>query len=157
MPDIWLTRIAITDLKEAVINTFIALLGALIGGTVLYILGSMFFENTKQFLNYVPAISESMVNQAGIQMQEDNPVIAIIKTGFTGLPFKIYAAWAGYLSLSFPIFILVSVFARIVRFISLILMVYRIKNTLKLFVPTKKILWFHSGLWRCFIVTIFIQ
>ncbi|PCI55524.1 MAG: hypothetical protein COB36_07860 [Alphaproteobacteria bacterium] len=150
VPDIWLTRITVTDLKEAVINAFITLIGALIGGTVLYILASMFFDDMRRFLDYVPAISEGMIDKAGVQMQEENPVKAIIMAGFTGLPFKIYAAWSGHLALSLPVFILVSAVARIGRFLFLIFVIYGTKSVLKSYMSTKNLLWLHTVLWICF-------
>lgn len=67
----------------------------------------------------------------GVQMQNTNPAKAIIEAGFTGLPFKIYAVWSGYLAISFPIFLLVSVVARIGRFLSLIFVVYGVKECIK--------------------------
>ncbi len=150
VPDIWLTRIAITDFKEAVVNAFIALLGALIGGALLYVLGNMLFESVKQFLDYIPAISKSMVNKVGVQMQETSPVKAIIQAGFTGLPFKIYAVWSGHLAISLPVFLLVSAVARIGRFLSLIFVVYGMKSALRSRMSAKNLLWLHVIFWVLF-------
>ncbi|PCJ99185.1 MAG: hypothetical protein COA45_07035 [Zetaproteobacteria bacterium] len=150
VPDIWLTRIAVTDLKEAVINAFITLIGALIGGTVLYILASISFDYIRQALDFVPAISKNMIDQAGEQMQNANPVKVIIMAGFTGLPFKIYAAWSGHLALSVPVFILISAVARIGRFLFLIFVIYGTKSVLKSYMSTKNLLWLHTVLWICF-------
>ncbi|MCC6598533.1 MAG: hypothetical protein IT559_07070 [Alphaproteobacteria bacterium] len=150
VPDIWLTRIAVTDLKKAVINAFIALLGALTGGTVLYFLSGMFFDNIKQFLDHIPAISEVMIDKVGTQMQGSNPIKSIVAAGFTGVPFKIYAAWSGHLAIPLPVFILISAVARIGRFLSLILMTYGVKSALKSYVSTKNLLWLHASLWTLF-------
>lgn len=150
VPDIWLTRIAATDLKEAVINALIALSGALLGGVLLYVLSQHYFDNIRSLLDYVPAISETMVDEAGRELQGSHPLSAIILAGFTGVPFKIYAAWAGHLDISFPHFLLACAVARLGRFFAVIFAAYLIISAVRSRVEITGLFRMHAVLWGLF-------
>ena len=157
VPDIWLTKLALTNLKDALINSLYALLGALCGGTILYVLGSFIFDTILHFLTHIPAISQNMVDTAGAQMQDNNPAKAIMKAGFTGVPFKIYAAWSGHLQLPFLIFLTVGAIARLARFASLILITYGIKTLLSPHITIQKIHALHLIFWIIFYLFYFLK
>lgn len=62
VPDIWLSRIVIKSPKEAYINVAITTAGALAGGIIMYYMGTTMFEALFPFLDNVPAISKTMIN-----------------------------------------------------------------------------------------------
>ena len=155
VPDIWLTRIALSDTKEALINALIALAGAMLGGALLYSLGAAFFDELRQLLNYVPAISDRMIDRVGVSVQEDGVFHALMSAGFTGQPFKIYAAWAGHLTLSPLSFFLAGLIARLSRFVAVILVAWGARSVVGTFVNEQQLYGLHAGLWIAFYIFYF--
>ncbi len=116
VPDIWLSRIVLEDKKEAYINIACTTLGALFGGAVLYFLALSYFDDIRGLLDLIPGVSNTMVEQTGEQVQALG-IWETLMTGITsGVPYKIYASWSGYLGLSFGTFLLASAVIRTLRF-----------------------------------------
>ena len=150
VPDIWLTRIAVQDFREATLNAAIALAGALLGGVVMYVLSGLYFAEIERLLMHVPAISAAMVADTGTEMRGDHPLLSIVLAGFSGVPYKIYAAWAGQLGLSVPLFLLASALARTARFVAVILAACLLKSILRRHLGPTALLWAHAILWAVF-------
>jgi membrane protein YqaA with SNARE-associated domain len=126
VPDIWLSRIAVLgSLREAWLNSFLAALGAILGGCILYVAAQMAFPAVTHFLVSIPAISDGMVAAAGVHIAQGSFVQSLFAGALTGVPYKIYASWAGHLSVPLYLFLAATFCARLFRFMTIILL-YRL-------------------------------
>jgi len=115
VPDVWLTYTSLTSLKKGFKNVIYALIGALFGGTLMYILGWHDITRISNLLAKIPLVDLSIINEVKESIQSDG-VSAMFVGPLKGIPYKIYASFAGALSMNYFIFILISVFARGIRF-----------------------------------------
>lgn len=157
VPDIWLSRIALTDKKEALINIGFATLGALLGGSILYFLALEYFENIQNFLGFIPGISSAMIEQTGNQVQEQGLGEALLTGIASGIPYKIYAAWSGHLGLSLGVFLLASAFIRALRFTLVTGMAYVASLPLKRRLNTAWLHSLHAICWITFYIFYFYR
>ncbi len=126
VPDVWLSRIAVLgSLREAWLNSLFAALGAALGGCILYVAAQSVFPAVEHFLISIPAISDGMVAQAGVNIAQGSFVQALFAGALTGVPYKIYASWAGHLSVPLYIFLAATFYARLFRFMTIVLL-YRV-------------------------------
>ena len=118
VPDVLLTFVALKDGKRATTLCLWALGGALVGGTIMFWWGSHDKESAEDLLTEIPAIDHAMIQKVETQM-EDNGVKAAFVGPLTGRPYKIYATYAGSSGENLAIFLLISVPARLLRFLAL--------------------------------------
>lgn len=157
VPDIWLSRIVLEDKKEACINIAFTTLGALFGGSIIYFLASSHFENIRIFLDFIPGISNNMVEQTGSQIKELGLWEALLTGIASGIPYKIYASWSGYLSLSFIMFFMASAFIRTLRFIAVTGLAYITSAVLKDRMDMGKMFLLHAACWLVFYIFYFYK
>ncbi len=157
VPDIWLSRIAITSPREAYINVTIATAGAVLGGFIMYFVGLYAFEQLHKLLPLIPAIHSTMVENVGIELQHENPLYAMQKGSVTGIPYKIYALWAGHLEISLIIFITITTIVRSVRFTLVTIVAHGMSLVLKKCINTRNILSIHILLWIAFYIFYFYK
>jgi len=117
-PDVMIAPMAIAK-KNNFINIFlIATTFSVLGGILGYILGAYFFDfaiNIVEFYNY----EKEVINLKKALNQGDGfyTWLAILfLAGFTPLPYKIFTIVSGLIGFSFPIFILISLISRGLRF-----------------------------------------
>ncbi|MDB9960464.1 hypothetical protein OAD62_00035 [Oceanihabitans sp.] len=103
------------SLKKGFKGVLFALIGALVGGTVMFIIGHYNITATVKFLAKIPLIDFSIINEVKESLQLDG-ALAMFLGPLKGIPYKIYAAYGGALSMNYFVFIAVSVFARGIRF-----------------------------------------
>ena len=115
VPDVLLTLIACRALKPALKATVAALVGALAGGVLMYLLGAREPGYARFFLDHVPAISPALVTRVASQVDEIG-LMAVLLGPLKGIPYKIYAVEWGARGGSFVAFMLISIPARYVRF-----------------------------------------
>lgn len=157
VPDIWLSRIVLEDKKEAYINIAFTTLGSLLGGSLLYFLALSYFEGIENFLDIIPGISGAMVEQIGNQIQNLGVWDALL-TGITsGIPYKIYASWSGYLELSFIVFFIASAFVRTLRFTAVVGLTHMISVVVSKKVDMRKMLLLHAACWLLFYIFYFYK
>ena len=84
MPDVWLSRIALTNPKEAYINIAIATLGAVTGGIIMYCAGAYAFAQTEAALPFVPAVSPEMVGRVDGDINTHSLLYAMSQGMFRG-------------------------------------------------------------------------
>src|SRR5699024_12531717 len=82
---------------------------------IMYVLGIYQFEGIAGFVEKVPAINESMMEEVKGSLQNEG-LIAMILGPTKGIPYKIYAIYANQLGIGFISFILASIPARFIRF-----------------------------------------
>ncbi len=121
VPDILLTVVAVGDRRRAMRACGAAIAGALAGGLLMYLWGSRDQAGATAALDAVPAIGPAMIGQVRSGLATTG-AMAILLGPLTGTPYKIFAVMSGGMGIGLPVFLLVSVPARGVRFFALTLL-----------------------------------
>jgi len=116
VPDVLLTLIACRSLRASLKATTAAILGALLGGIVMYGLASVSPETARSWLVHVPAIHPPLLQRVESQFAACG-LEALVLGPTLGIPYKIYAVEWGARHGNFPMFVLLSVPARGIRFV----------------------------------------
>jgi membrane protein YqaA with SNARE-associated domain len=116
VPDVFLTLIALRSRRNAVRASTAALAGALFGGAIMYWGGLDMPRTMRSLLDQVPAISSTLIADVRSQLARDG-LWAVMLGPLLGRPYKIYAVEWGANHGSLPLFLLISVPARYLRFI----------------------------------------
>ena len=151
VPDIWLSRIAITNPKRAFTNLCFALTGALIGGAMMYMAGSAMPDKMVHLLDKVPAISLMMIMSVKAQVS-DHAIFSMFRGAITGIPYKIYAVMYGQFATPFGIFLIASALARSLRFAIVIALTCLLSRIAKKFTAEKNLNLIHAILWTGFYI-----
>lgn len=120
VPDVLLTFIAVQDRRRALLACGGAVAGALAGGVLMYLWGSIDPRGALTVLDAVPAIGPAMIEEVRASLERAGAT-AIFLGPLTGTPYKIYAVMTGSMGTSLPLFLLVSLPARSLRFVALTL------------------------------------
>ena len=120
VPDVYLGFVALFNWRRGLWVTMAALLGAMFGGAMMYGLAMNNPSGVNRFLTYVPMIDAPLVAEVAEQTRADG-LIAVLFGPFRGTPYKIYAAQAGGQSLPFVAFVLMTIPARLQRFLPVVL------------------------------------
>ncbi|MBU63806.1 MAG: hypothetical protein CMI26_15045 [Opitutae bacterium] len=149
VPDILLTYLALKDPRRATKACLWALVGALVGGTAMFCWGNYNLKGAEGFLTEIPAIDKQLLKKVEGQIENDG-VKATFYGPITGRPYKIYSVYAGAKGISFPSFLLVSIPARLLRFILLTWITWWVASKLlaKLQVRSRTLIL--SGIWIAF-------
>lgn len=157
VPDIWLSRQVITDARAALIGIALATLGALTGGLLLYSAASQSPETVWFWIDLIPGISGSMVTDSGNDIKQDGLWMSLLVGMASGVPYKIYATWAGDLSLPLITFISATVCIRALRFSIVTGLAYGINYALKSKYSINIRLVIHGAAWIIFYVIYFYK
>lgn len=122
VPDVLLSAVALTSVRRALTLGVWVLAGALVGGTVMWMLGRAQPATGTELLVLLPAIDAAMIADVGQQLQSSG-LPALFAGPVTGTPYKIYALQSGNLGVGLLEFLLVSVPARMLRFVAITLAV----------------------------------
>lgn len=150
VPDIWLSRIVLKDRKEAYLNIAFSAAGALIGGALLYYLAQSHFATLKTQLAIVPAVSPTMIEGVGQQIEQIGLGPALFHGMITGIPYKLFASWSGHLQLSFASFLMVSLLMRSVRFLVVTALVHGLSTLARNRISLTTQYWLHGCGWTAF-------
>lgn len=115
VPDVWLSIVGRNKLRIGLIACLYSLIGAMIGGLLMFSWGSNDQAAANQLLDKIPAISPVMINDVNRQLKEQG-LIAVLFGPLNGTPYKIYAVQAAGQGLSLWAFMLVTIPARLIRF-----------------------------------------
>jgi membrane protein YqaA with SNARE-associated domain len=121
VPDVLLTFVALRNLRRALVACGVVLLGALAGGVLMYTWADRHPEAARSAVERVPAISAGLMQAVAGQLREQGPLAAVVGA-FVGRPYKIYAVTAAGAGISLPVFALITVPARLSRFVLLTLL-----------------------------------
>lgn len=116
VPDVYLGFVALFHWRSSLMATIIAMGGALIGGGLMYLLGGLFGTGMNELLLRIPLIDQAMLDLVAGRLQSQG-LAALLSAPFQGVPYKIYAVHAGAQDLGIVPFLLVSIFARLERFL----------------------------------------
>jgi membrane protein YqaA with SNARE-associated domain len=120
VPDVFLTFLAIRGVRVGLLGCAAAVVGALIGGVIMYRWGARDQDGAQAVLKRLPAINAGEVSRVREHVERSG-FGALFLGPMTGTPYKIYAVEAGGRGLSLPAFLLVSVPARGTRFVAVTL------------------------------------
>jgi membrane protein YqaA with SNARE-associated domain len=116
VPDVALTFLAILGPREAWAACTAAVAGAVVGGWLIYLWGRHDDSGLRRVLVRIPAIDRREI--AAVRRRvERSGMIAVFLGPLLGTPYKLYAADAGRRGMSLPVFLMLTVPARSVRFV----------------------------------------
>ncbi|MFW5426906.1 MAG: hypothetical protein ACKE8G_00930 [Methylophagaceae bacterium] len=116
VPDVWLSIVARDNLKKGLIACFYSLLGALVGGTLLFVFALYDFNTVSGVIEAVPAINQDMLSRVHSELSEQG-LIAVILGPLSGTPYKTYIINSANLDINLWCFLLISIPARLIRFL----------------------------------------
>jgi membrane protein YqaA with SNARE-associated domain len=130
VPDVWLSVVAVwRGRRAALLAAGWAVGGAVVGGALMHIWGASSPDAAVAALARLPAISPAMI--AGVHADlERLRGAAVVIGAVTGVPYKIYAVLAQEAGLQLPLFLLISVPARAIRFVIVVLVADRLNEML---------------------------
>ena len=151
VPDVLISMLAVRRrLRAALMATLAALAGALVGGWLMYSWGTGASEKViSGFLDTVPAVSREMIERAYEAMRAEG-ARAVLWGPLSGTPYKIYAALAPHAGVPLATFLLISVPARLGRFLLVAIAAFMLGRALKWFLPRLNPLWVWGGFWLAF-------
>jgi membrane protein YqaA with SNARE-associated domain len=116
VPDVLLTFVCLKDRRQATRLCFWALGGALAGGVIMFTWGAIQKDSAVHLLEHVPAISQPLIEEIDHQVKTHG-AMATLAGPLAGKPYKVYAVQAGAAGVSLPVFLLISIPARLLRFL----------------------------------------
>lgn len=145
VPDVFLTAIVILSFRLAFQAVFAAWAGAMLGGSCAYFFAVHAPELARKVLETVPWISPSLIEKAALQYQQHG-AFSMLSGGFSGMPYKIYAWYAGSQQLDFAAFLFMGAGARWLRFTCYMLIMAGIVKLLRRWLSTTQIygVWFSA-------------
>ena len=155
-PDVMIIPMVIAK-KKAFIKIFlIASIFSVLGGILGYLIGYMFSDFAMyviEFYNY-----EDKVKNLKLSMSEGNGFIAwlsiLFLAGFTPLPYKAFTIASGLIAFNLPVFIIVSLISRSLRFFIVAFLSYKFGELFTEYMNKHGSKWFTAiGI---FIVIIFV-
>ena len=126
-PDVMIIPMVIAKKKEFIKIFLIASLFSVLGGILGYLIGYLFFDlamHVIEFYNY-----EDKVKDLKSNMSEGNGFLAwlsiLFLAGFTPLPYKAFTIASGLIAFNVPVFIIVSLISRSLRFFIVAFLSYK--------------------------------
>lgn len=116
VPDVLISFIAVRHFKRSLYSIIFTLVGALLGGSLIYFIGVHHEQELLTVIEKVPAISAERINGVKGDLVEQG-VNAILLGPTKGTPYKIYAAESHGAGISYLHFLLISIPARAIRFV----------------------------------------
>lgn len=122
IPDVWIGTMALRSRRAGLQAAGCALLGAVMGGSLLYALSLHGNAALLALFDRLPAISAAMIERVATQLHTMGAV-GVVLGGFSGVPYKLYAAQVHVAGIGLPLFVCFTVLARGLRFVLAALLV----------------------------------
>ena len=126
-PDVMIIPMVIAKKKEFIKIFLIASIFSVLGGILGYLLGYLFFDLAMyviEFYNY-----EDKVKDLKLNMSDGNGFLTwlsiLFLAGFTPLPYKAFTIASGLIAFNLPVFIIVSLISRSLRFFIVAFLSYK--------------------------------
>jgi membrane protein YqaA with SNARE-associated domain len=116
VPDVLLSAIAVRDRRLALRCCLWALVGALVGGTIMFTWANNAPDAALTAVDHVPAVTTEMVSRVESGLA-DIGSWALFVGPLTGTPYKLYAVLAPTAGIGLLTFLLISIPARLIRFV----------------------------------------
>ncbi len=116
IPDILISASALFSPRRSFAQMMAILIGALLGGALMYTAADKYPDETKSVLLSVPFVKAHTIDQADRELQ-DHGLWAMCLGSFSGVPYKTYAVNAPRHA-PFELFMAMSVPARLLRFLA---------------------------------------
>jgi hypothetical protein len=117
VPDVWIGLLALFNWRAGLRAVVWAVMGALVGGALMYGVGAQFDrDSSARLLDAVPAISPGMVERVEEEMRQHGPASMVLGP-LRGTPYKIYARTAGVQEQPLSAVLLWTIPARGARFV----------------------------------------
>jgi len=111
-----LSWVALQNYQRAVQACLWVVGGALIGGCAIWFIGRSNPEPLRALFASLPAVSDAMIADVRQQLEQDG-LQALFIGPLIGTPYKLYALEAGNIGFGLIIFLLISIPARLIRFL----------------------------------------
>jgi membrane protein YqaA with SNARE-associated domain len=150
VPDVWLTRLAITrSYRYSIKACLAAVSGALLGGVVMVVWSGLDAGTAQGLVLSLPAISESMAGEVQRQLASGNPLV-LLHGAFSGIPYKLYAVYVTESDIPLWLFLLAAAPARLVRFVLTVTLAHWLARLLEPYLGRKLLLRLWGGFWVLF-------
>jgi membrane protein YqaA with SNARE-associated domain len=149
VPDVWLTRVALDDRRGALRGCLLATAGALAGGALMWWWGSAAPETALDAVERVPAVAPAMVGRVRDELVASG-WLAVVLGPTTGTPYKLYATQAGALGLPLLGLLAITVPARLLRFVGLVLLAAAVSRGPLAGWPLRRRQALHLAMWAAF-------
>ncbi|GAB4538471.1 MAG: hypothetical protein Tsb0019_39390 [Roseibium sp.] len=154
VPDVLLTGLALRSVRKALAAAMIAAVSATLGGALVRICAETFPGTTRAVLLLVPGVSQATFAEVR-RLLDTGLFEGMVAGAFTGVPYKIFAAEAGFSGTGPWIFALVSPLARLPRFAVMCLVAWGLSKWIGGRLPDRSKLAIALGLWAVFYVFYF--
>ena len=149
VPDVWISQVAVRSLRQGLWACVSALVGALAGGIVVYGIGERHESALLALYDRLPAISQGLIARVAGELESLGGA-GLVLGGFTGVPYKLYAAQAASAGMDLPTFLAASALARGLRFALVALLVGLIARVLAARVGSRATRWILVVFWILF-------
>ena len=143
-PDVMIVPMVIAKKNDYLKIFIIATLFSTLGGALGYFIGSYFLDfgmNVLSFYGYedkIVNIKDNLTKGTGLYIW----VATLFLAGFTPLPFKVFTITSGMIGFNLPIFFIICLFSRGLRFFIVSYLSYRFGDIFSRFMKTDAAKWF---------------
>lgn len=148
VPDVYIGLVALFDWRKGLMVTWFALAGSMLGGALMYFLSAQNPAMMNHVLLSIPLIHQGMLDAVRSQLQTGG--LWMMVTGpKEGIPYKVYAVQAGIQNLPVLEFLLITIPARMGRFLLVGLIVSALGVGFREFVRkhTRLVLGVYAAFW----------
>ena len=149
VPDVLLSWLALRSYKRALVACLWALGGALVGACIIWFVALANPDLVRTLFASLPAINEGMIANVGQQLDESG-LTALFVGPLIGTPYKIYTLEAANSGVSFALFLLVSIPARLMRFLLVTIVAGTASQLLQQRLSMRVVQIIHAVLWISF-------
>lgn len=121
VPDIYLGFVGLFRWQAALLAVGATVLGAVVGGLIMYSLAGSLGDQVNDWLQQIPLITPSMIVEVSETTDRDG-LIALVTGPLQGIPYKIYAVQAGLNRLPLLGLMLMTIPARLMRILPVTLL-----------------------------------
>lgn len=146
VPDVLLSWVAMKHYRRAMIACTWTTAAALVGGAAIWWLGATDPDRIRDIFDWIPAIGHAMTDDVAEQL-ESRGIGALFIGPLIGTPYKIYALEAAGAGFGLMTFLLVSIPARMMRFVVVTSIAAVSSHYLKRIISMRVLYGLHVSLW----------
>ena len=143
-PDAMIIPMVIAKKKEYLKIFLIASIFSVLGGVFGYLIGYLFFDLAMHLIEFYGY--QDKVENLKLSISQGSGLLAwlsiLFLAGFTPLPYKVFTISSGLIAFSFPVFILVSLISRSLRFFIVAYLSYKFGELFTDYIEKYRSKWF---------------